>query len=274
MRFRWVATCPNWRSRSISSTRDDGSTPFVGWAGARDFAPAPPARSTAVLTARVVVPTPPFGLKNVTISPVPGCAPRSAAIRPVRMRSAVTRPDSSVGSKPPEITSSAPASRNAMRASTSWAGATTRIGVIRPSAAVRSEAMAPDAASPSATIRSIGSWRIVATASAGVVTDATLWPASTSASSSSVRSSSPRAQMRIVFAFGRIGMLGWIEGIRASVYGRRRPALPVRPGTGYTACAPPRRGGVVHVHSRTPFCRVPARQRGASQTHREEVDGN
>ena len=57
---------------SISRTRDDGSIPFVGIAGARAFAPAPPARSTAVLTASVVVPTPPFGLKKATISPEPG----------------------------------------------------------------------------------------------------------------------------------------------------------------------------------------------------------
>ena len=57
-----------------------------------------------------------------------------------------------------------------MRASTSWAGATTRIGVTWPSAAVRSEAIAPDAARPSATMRSTPAPRMVATASAGVVT--------------------------------------------------------------------------------------------------------
>ena len=71
----------------------------------------------------------------------------------------------------PSMTSSAPASRNAIRASTSWAGATTRIGVTVPERAVRSDEMAPEAARPSATMRSNSLARMAATASAGVVTD-------------------------------------------------------------------------------------------------------
>ena len=126
-----------------------------------------------MFTARVVVPTPPFGLKNAMISAEPVCEAKSVAARPVRMSRAMTRPASSVGAKPPAMTSSAPASRNAIRASMSCAGETIRIGVIRPSLAVRSEAIAPEAARPSATMRSTGVLRIAATPSAGVATDVT-----------------------------------------------------------------------------------------------------
>ena len=69
-----------------------------------------------------------------------------------------------------------------MRASTSWAGATTRIGVIRPSAAVRSEAIAPDAARPfghdQVDRRPRAWWQPHRPASS---TEATVWPASASA---------------------------------------------------------------------------------------------
>ena len=129
----------------------------------------PPASSTAELTASVVVPTPPFGEKKVTILPAPLPAAPSGRALPVRIRSASTRASSSVEAKLAAITSSAPASRKAMRASTSPAGETTISGtcfVVAP----RMRAIAPETASPSAMIRSNGSTRSALTASAAVST--------------------------------------------------------------------------------------------------------
>ena len=80
-----------------------------------------------MLTARAVVPTPPLGEKNAMSCPVPGVAGPGATV-PARMRSALTRASSSRRANPASITSSAPASRKAMRASTSSGGATMRIG--------------------------------------------------------------------------------------------------------------------------------------------------
>ncbi len=61
-----------------------------------------------MFTARVVVPTPPFGLKKATISALPECAGVSGWTLPVRMSCAMTRPSSSLRAKPPTMTSSAP----------------------------------------------------------------------------------------------------------------------------------------------------------------------
>ncbi len=160
-RLRCVATWPNCRSRSTSNVRAPACGP--------DAAP-PPARSTAVFTARVVVPTPPFGEKKAVISPA--AAPRSARgrRRPKRMRSASTRPSSSRAVNSVLITSSAPASRNAMRASTSPAGAITSTGVGLASEAVWREPIAPETERPSATTRSIGPSPRAATAAGAVAT--------------------------------------------------------------------------------------------------------
>ena len=108
----------------------------------------------------------------------------------------------------------------------------------------------------------------------GSSTDATLWPASASASSSSVRSSSPRAQMRIVLAVGRMGMLGAGRGMRASVYGRRRPALPRRPGTRLYSRARLPVAEAWFMFTAEPLSAASERASAeTSQTHREEVDG-
>jgi len=88
---------------------------------------------------------------------------------PVRIRSASTRASSSSAAKLAAITSSAPASRKAIRASTSPAGDTTISGtcfVVAP----RMRAIAPETASPSAMMRSKGAVRSALTASAAVST--------------------------------------------------------------------------------------------------------
>ena len=156
-RFRCVATWPNWRSRSTSST---GSRPLLA-------VRVPPASRTAVLTAKVVVPTPPLGEMKTMISPA-GC-PDGAPVRmrPARMRSASTRASSSLRTNSAATTSSAPASRNAMCDSTSPAGAITSSGAWLGDAR-RIVGMAPETASPSATIRSMSASPRMVTASPGV----------------------------------------------------------------------------------------------------------
>ncbi len=157
-----------------------------------------------MLTARVVVPTPPLGEKKVTISP-DGRPERAASgvTRPARMSSASTFAASSWRAKPVLTTSSAPASRKAIRASTSSAGATTRTGV-GSDAAARMRPMAPLTARPSAITRSNEPSRRAPTAAAGVVTLVVTYPADPSCVSSSARSSSVGAQIRIgLAAIGR-----------------------------------------------------------------------
>ena len=139
----------------MSRTRAAGPPTWPPGAAGRapDGSPPPPASRTAVLTANVVVPTPPFGEKKVTISPAALRVRSSGRSRPARMRSASTRASSSFGANDEAMTSSAPASRNAIRASTSPAGATMRTGV-GTGEAPRMPEIAPDTASPSATTRS------------------------------------------------------------------------------------------------------------------------
>src|SRR6188768_3545651 len=118
-------------------------------------------------------------------------------------------------------------------------------------------------------MRSTGLPRMAATASAGVVTDTVRCPASASAVSSSVRSSGPRAQIRI-----EVGGIGSRQRVvepgeyTARVAGIRSRGL-------YCPRRLPPRGGVVHVpevNSWTTFLPRPRRPPTTSQPHREEDD--
>ena len=121
--FRWVATCPNWRSRSRITTWS-----LTRWA-----------RPTATFTATVVVPTPPFG-ENTAMTrrrllsrmrdhrrEVP---PDRSRERWKRSTSASTRASSSRGSNGRARTSSTPASRSPIRSSTSSERLTARMGTV------------------------------------------------------------------------------------------------------------------------------------------------
>ena len=142
-----------------------------------------------MFTAIVVVPTPPFGLKQATMCrrpPAEGSPPGRGARsreRRKRMRSPSTRASSSRGSNGLAITSSAPASRKRTRSSTSssWemqrTGTPARAGVRRISAqtstAVRGGSTMSIATSSKSPAR-----RIASAESATVVTS---WPAARSA---------------------------------------------------------------------------------------------